>query len=193
VSGWGVRTRTPEVDVGDSGWIWGWKTPGGRRKTPERGVRTGGEGRIRCYRDSSMSKRVAPIRHLFGSYLGIGPVNCSPGAVLRGWSLFPRPAGRSLSTAPPFRAGVGKSSAKAAATGQLALPGTVLAGVRQGDTASDPLELRMFQHVQRLTAQMEFQVFLQLALLHGFPFFTASWPHCGAGESTEATRRIVVP
>jgi hypothetical protein len=107
--------------------------------------------------------------------------------------LFQRPAGRSLSTAPPFRAGVGKSSAKAAATGQLALPGTVLAGVRQGDTASDPLELRMFQHVQRLTAQMEFQVFLQLALLHGFPFFTASWPHCGAGESTEATRRIVVP
>jgi hypothetical protein len=29
-------------------------------RPPERGVRAGGEGRIRCYRDFSSSKRVAP-------------------------------------------------------------------------------------------------------------------------------------
>jgi hypothetical protein len=57
VSGWAVRTRIPEVGVGNHGWIWGREDTGGYQKTTGGGVRW----RMGAYRGSSMTVWVTPV------------------------------------------------------------------------------------------------------------------------------------
>jgi len=54
VSGWDVRARIPEVDVGDFGWVGAGKHREDDERPPERGAERG-RGRTGVYREAAMT------------------------------------------------------------------------------------------------------------------------------------------